>query len=236
MGALGALSLLLNVDSALRALRPEQIDAAGGPNALKAAIIIQPTILVLAASALGLTLAHKIGLRSWVVDRLRGEADAPIPLLPSLLIGVAVGALIIGGDIVFAYAKPYAFSSLRAAEVNPIVSLFQGVLYGGLTEEILVRWGLLSGIAWLLVKVRLRTTIATWIAVVAAAMLFAAGHLPALAAAAELNAPLVARTLLLNAIGGLAFGTLFVRHNLESAMLAHMVAHLMFFIARLFGA
>jgi hypothetical protein len=116
------------------------------------------------------------------------------------------------------------------------VSLFQGVLYGGLTEEILVRWGLLSGIAWLLVKVGLRTKIATWIAVVAAAMLFAAGHLPALVAAAELNAPLVARTLLLNAIGGLAFGTLFVRHNLESAMLAHMVAHVMFFIARLFGA
>ncbi len=53
---------------------------------------------------------------------------------------------------------------------------------------------------------------------------------------AELNTSLVARTLLLNAIGGLAFGTLFVRHNLESAMLAHMVAHVMLFIARLFGA
>ena len=67
-------------------------------------------------------------------------------------------------------------------------------------------------------------------------MLFAAGHLPALAAAAEVNAPLVIRTLLLNAVAGIAFGALFVLHNLEAAMLAHMSAHVAFFVALLAGA
>ena len=159
-----------------------------------------------------------------------------MPLMLSLLVGAAAGALIVGGDLLFAWAQPEAFASLRAAELDPLVGLVQGLLYGGITEEILVRWGLLSLLAWLLLKLRLPGHVATWIAVVAAALLFAAGHLPALAVAAELNAPLVIRTLLLNAVGGIAFGALFVRHNLEAAMLAHMAAHIVFFVARLAGA
>ncbi len=159
-----------------------------------------------------------------------------MPLMLSLLVGAAAGALIIVGDLLFAWAEPEAFASLRAAELNPLVGLVQGLLYGGITEEILVRWGLLSLTAWLLLKLRLSRNAAMWIAVVAAALLFAAGHLPALVVAAELNAPLVARTLLLNAAAGIAFGGLFVRHNLEAAMLAHMTAHVVFFMARLAGA
>jgi hypothetical protein len=236
LGTLGALSLLLTADATLANIPPEQIAAAGGPSAVKAAFLIQPIILTLIASAIGLALAHRVGLRSSIVDRLRRQEPSPVPLMLSVLVGAAAGALIIGGDLLFAWAQPEAFASLRAAELDPLVGLVQGILYGGIAEEILVRWGLLSLIAWLLLKLRLPGNAAMWIAVVAAALLFAAGHLPALAAAAELNGPLVIRTLLLNAVGGMAFGALFVRHNLEAAMLAHMAAHVAFFVARLAGA
>jgi hypothetical protein len=236
LGTVGALSLLITADATLASIPPEQIAAAGGRNAVKAALLIQPIVLTLIASAVGLALAQRVGLRSSIVDRLRRQEPSRVPLMLSLLAGAAAGALIIGGDLLFAWAQPEAFASLRAAELDPLVGLVQGLLYGGITEEILVRWGLLSLIAWLLLKLRLSRNAAMWMAVVAAALLFAAGHLPALAVAAELNAPLVIRTLLLNTAGGIIFGALFVRHNLEAAMLAHMAAHVAFFLARLAGA
>jgi hypothetical protein len=236
LGMLGALSLLLTADVTLAGIPPEQIAAAGGRNAVKAALLIQPIVLALIASAVGLALAHRVGLRSSIVERLRRQEPSRVPLLLSVVVGAAAGALIIGGDLLFAWAQPEAFASLQAGGLDPLVGLVQGILYGGITEEILVRWGLLSLIAWLLLKLRLPRNAAVWIAVVAAAFLFAAGHLPALAVAAELNAPLVIRTLLLNGVGGIAFGALFARHNLEAAMLAHMTAHVVFFMARLAGA
>ena len=57
------------------------------------------------------------------------------------------------------------------------------------------------------------------------ALLFGLSHLPALAAQAELTVGLVARTVLLNALGGVAFGVLFWRRHLEAAMVAHASAH-----------
>ena len=236
LGTVGGLSLLLTAEATLANVPPEQIAAAGGRDAVKAALLIQPIVLTLVASAVGLALAHRVGLSSSIVDRLRRQEPSPVPLMLSVLVGAAAGALIVGGDLLFAWAQPEAFASLRAAEFDPLFGLVQGLLYGGITEEILVRWGLLSLIAWLLLNLRLSGNAATWMAVVAAALLFGAGHLPALAVAAELNAPLVIRTLLPNAVGGIAFGALFVRHNLEAAMLAHMATHSAFFVARLAGA
>jgi hypothetical protein len=203
--------------------------------ALKTALLLQPIILVLVASGLGLALAHKVGLRSWIVARLRGGGDTSLPLRAPIIVGAATGALILGGDMLFAWARPDAFSSLQGAEGDPFIGLIQGVFYGGLTEEILVRWGLLSTIAWLLVKLQLGLTPAKWTAVIVTALVFAAGHLPALALMADPSPLLIIRTLILNALGGLAFGALFVRHNLEAAMVAHMATHLVFFSARLLG-
>lgn len=236
LGALGALTLILTAEATLSNLPEDQITAAGGMGAVKAALLLQPIILVMAASAVGLALAHKVGLSSDIVARVRGQGDRSLRLWTPILAGAATGALILGGDMLFAWARPDAFSSLQAAEADPFIALIQGALYGGLTEEILLRWGLLSLIAWLLVKLRLEVTPAKWVAVILAALIFAAGHLPALALVADPSMLLIVRTLLLNAIGGLAFGALFVRYNLEAAMVAHMATHLIFFIARLTGA
>jgi membrane protease YdiL (CAAX protease family) len=68
---------------------------------------------------------------------------------------------------------------------------------------------------------------------VVAALVFAAGHLPALAAMVEPTPALVARTLALNAIAGLVYGWLFLTRGLEAAMLAHGATHVGFALARL---
>jgi membrane protease YdiL (CAAX protease family) len=60
-----------------------------------------------------------------------------------------------------------------------------------------------------------------WSAIVIAAVLFGAGHLPATAALTPLTLVVVSRAIVLNGIAGVAFGVLYWRNGLEAAMLAH---------------
>ncbi|OYR58478.1 hypothetical protein DJ70_03035 [Halorubrum halodurans] len=113
------------------------------------------------------------------------------------------------------------------------------LLYGGITEEILLRWGVMAPIAFVLWRVRAAvggghdagtgtgtpSAATTWVAIVASAVLFGLGHLPALASSVELSAALVVRTVLLNGVVGVALGWLFWRRSLEAAMVAHAAFH-----------
>jgi len=64
-----------------------------------------------------------------------------------------------------------------------------------------------------------------WTANAVAALLFAAGHLPALLASVEPSAIWIARTLVLNTAAGIVYGWLYLRHQLEAAMAAHALTH-----------
>jgi membrane protease YdiL (CAAX protease family) len=109
------------------------------------------------------------------------------------------------------------------------VPLATRILYGGITEELLTRWGLMSFFAWALWRVTGRGQIRPvifWAAILMAAALFAAGHLPFLfAIVAQPQAALILAVLLTNFIPGLLFGWLFWRRGLEAAMLSHALAH-----------
>ncbi|HLL45691.1 MAG TPA: CPBP family glutamic-type intramembrane protease, partial [Longimicrobiaceae bacterium] len=105
-----------------------------------------------------------------------------------------------------------------------------GMLYGGITEELMMRWGVMSLLAWAGWRLFQRGRgepgpAVMWAAILAAALLFGAGHLGAVSAIAPLTVAVVARTVALNALAGVAFGWLFWRRSLEAAMLAHMTGH-----------
>jgi len=113
------------------------------------------------------------------------------------------------------------------------VSIPMRLFYGGITEELLLRWGFMAPLAYVLWWARNRigdTTEAPsetimWVAIVVSAIMFGIGHLPALAATFELTTPLIIRTVLLNAIVGVVLGWLFWRRSLEIAMIAHAAFH-----------
>jgi len=63
-----------------------------------------------------------------------------------------------------------------------------------------------------------------WVAIVASAVAFGVGHLPALASTFDLTIALIIRTVLLNAIVGVALGWLFWQRSLETA--AHAAFHI----------
>jgi membrane protease YdiL (CAAX protease family) len=135
-----------------------------------------------------------------------------------------------------------AWQEVRAqANASPALpALLLGILYGGLAEEVMMRWGLMSLVVWCVLRVQRRGTggrqqlspAAAWTGIVVASTVFAVGHLPALAQSVELSAPIVARTLALNLLAGIAYGWLFWRRSLETAMLAHATTHIGFAVGR----
>jgi membrane protease YdiL (CAAX protease family) len=68
------------------------------------------------------------------------------------------------------------------------------------------------------------TKVGVWLAIILASIIFGIGHLPTVAAITALTPILVARTIILNSIGGIIFGWLYWKKGLESAMIAHFSA------------
>lgn len=109
-------------------------------------------------------------------------------------------------------------------------------LYGGITEELLLRWGFMSILAFGLWKTVGRgsdelTDGLAWTVIVVAAVLFGIGHLPAaLVIYGELTTQVIVWIVVGNSIGGIAYGWLFWKYSLEAAMVAHMMTHVVFVV------
>lgn len=208
---------------------------------LVALSMINPVLFLAAGAAIGAWLAPKLGLVSLVAARAEDGAAIGPPLRAAAPVaigsGLALAAVILLLDMGF---QPFLSSewTSAAAEVSepggagPLVS---GLLYGGITEEIMLRWGMLSFFAWAVWRVFQRgqgtpSPAGMWAAIGMAALIFGIGHLPAAAALAPLDSALVLRVVILNALGGVVFGWLFWRRHLEAAMLAHGSTHVGFSI------
>lgn len=235
-GLVGVAALAPTLPPPLRAL----MSAPGAPPApLPLEVLVALTLLQLAAltalfTALGVGLAHRLGLRSHIAERASGG----VPLGPALrrelplaaLLGAAVGVVLVLGDRAMLPFLGPAWEDLVLGAGRTLGVTLMGILYGGVTEEIWLRWGLLTLLAWLPWRLFQRgrgephRAIMLW-AILAAALLFGIGHLPAVAAAVPLTTPAIVRTVGLNAIAGLVYGWLFWRRSLESAMLAHASTH-----------
>ena len=236
LGFAGVASLPLAMLPALRILVRSGYAPGMSLAALAALSLIQPALLVIAGAAVGAALAPGLGFTSHAARvNVHGRFAKELPL--AIASGVAIGIAIAVLDfMLFQHAALQRPASTRAIAG----ALIGGVLYGGLAEEIMMRWGLMSFVAWVGMRlfVRNASTLPAAIgvaAIVIVALLFAAGHLPAAAMTAPLTSGVVARTLLLNAVAGLLFGWLFWRRSLESAMVAHASVHVVFAVAQTLG-
>jgi membrane protease YdiL (CAAX protease family) len=195
--------------------------------------LLQNGVLLALFIFIGLRLSERLGLRMPLVLALaNGQPVQNVMAFvrPGVLLGAATGVALIGLEaLLFLRHLPPALAALF--DVPLWKRLLGGVIYGGITEELIMRLFLLSSIAWLLAKV-LKTPSGAprsgvfWLAIVIVAILFGLGHLPITAALTPLTSLLVVRALVLNGVAGIVFGYLYWRHGLESAMLGHMSAHL----------
>ena len=111
-------------------------------------------------------------------------------------------------------------------------TVMASVLYGGIVEELMLRLFFMSLVAWLLWKLLFRRseTVPARVLVAAnvvAALIFAAGHLPATALLfGSLTPMLLFRCFLLNGGFGLLFGRIYRKYGIQYAMVAHALAHI----------
>ncbi|MDI1475572.1 CPBP family intramembrane glutamic endopeptidase [Polyangium sp. y55x31] len=235
MGALGVLSLLPITISQLQKLTT--LNGAPLPPlpVLVAASLIQPLLLLALAVATGVRLAPRLNLRSHVAAWAGGEPPSEPRFRAQVRIAVGLGILtalvILALDHFMLPTLGEAGQNLRILQKRTAWEAIMSVLYGGITEELLMRWGLATFFAWAIAKIGKTTGSPTagtmWAAVVLAALLFGAGHLPAvMGMGLPLTAPVIARTVVLNAIAGIVFGWLYFRRSLEAGMLAHATVHL----------
>ncbi|MGP9820581.1 CPBP family glutamic-type intramembrane protease [Salinarimonas sp. NSM] len=236
LGFLGILAMAARIGlDGLRAVEgaPEVSDGV-----LLVLLVAQPAVLLAIAVAIGVALSEKAGLRSWLTARLRGEAP-PLVSFPTvvgtlaLTAALALAALVL--DVVFRLAAPEAFVGLPGSDLA-LAPRLSALLYGGITEELMLRYGLMTGFAWAVLKVaRGRAAIlqagVMWGVIVVVALVFGAGHLPALSASVEPNLVLVVRTVAINALLGTLYGWLYWRYALEHAILAHAFTHGVFWLA-----
>jgi len=223
------------VESAIAQMpEPPQIPAA----ALIALSLVQPTLLMAGAVAIGTALAPKLGLRSHLVER----ATTGRPIMPALRAQAPLAAALGTAAALAIIVCDLALRPLLGAQLEPLMKALPhntlgmtvgGVLGGGIFEELLMRWGFMTLLAWVGWRVvqkkqglpRRGIMIG---AIVGAALLFGLGHLPATATVVPLTPLIVMRALLLNGLAAVVYGWLFWRRSLESGMIAHATGHVVF--------
>lgn len=201
-------------------------------------LLVNPLVLVTGMAAAGAASAHRIGLRSALAGDRRARLDARTALIVGLALSLALMA--IDAAVADRLGPGWKEASAQSAASPWLPTLLLGVLYGGLAEEVVMRWGVMSLVVRAVMRLGGRRgggsnppgAAAGWIGIGAAAAIFALGHLPAVAQSVDMNGPIVARTVGLNLLAGIAYGWLFWRRSLESAMLAHATTHIGFAAGR----
>lgn len=192
--------------------------------------VVQSALMLAFAVWLGVILAPKVGLRAVVFESMVGRGSVMEALRPQLIPALVTGVL--GGAGLYAIGNYISPTALIEVDQQFSVPILARVFYGGITEELLLRWGLMTLLVWTAWRFVQRQSGAPrptyiWLAIFISALLFGAGHLPAVAAMGEeLTIDLVMFIVGGNTVFGMIFGYLYWRYGLEEAMIAHAVAHI----------
>jgi hypothetical protein len=246
-GLLGVVSILLIDLSGVAALIPHTTgELPAITPVLKVLSLIQPSVILAVAVVIGVALAPRVGLSAPAAEALAGGGNVFAPLTRQLVPGV-VGGLAGGLSIVLIslLTKPFLPVSAidRIGRFSKLLPLPTRILYGGLTEELLLRWGFMTLIVWaawrVLQKGRNVPTRACFVgAILLSSLVFGAGHLPVayLLLRDSFGPALVLFVILANSAFGIIAGFLYWRRGLESAMIAHVLCHLVLAFASWAGA
>jgi len=117
------------------------------PVLLKVVSVIQPAVITTLAVAIGCWLSPDVGLHSPAAEAwANGEAvfaKLRPQILPGILAGITAGLALV---LTWVAAKPFFTTDFitRAQEFNNFLPAVTRFLYGGFTEELLLRWGFMT--------------------------------------------------------------------------------------------
>jgi hypothetical protein len=131
---------------------------------LKLLSLIQPTILLSLAVFVGVALASKVGLSAPVAEAAAAHRQLSLvfkpQLVPGLIGGITGGAAIL---LIWSLCKPFLPPEFvtRSLALSNLLPLPTRLLYGGFTEELLLRWGVMTFLVWSMAAAPERTGQAT---------------------------------------------------------------------------
>ncbi|MDI9818500.1 MULTISPECIES: CPBP family intramembrane metalloprotease [unclassified Legionella] len=192
----------------------------------------QTLLMVLLMSFAGTVLSPKTGLNAPLLESMLQAApfliQAQESLLPVLLYTI-VGLL---GFFILYYGLAASILDEQTLQnmhkVRAALGLDGCILYGGVVEEIITRWGLMNVIAFFAILFSGRNNAyVIWTAILLSGLFISLGQLPAyIAAGCQSSRRFIYSMLLLNGWQAALFGWLFWQYGLLAAIVAHMLFHL----------
>jgi Type II CAAX prenyl endopeptidase Rce1-like len=198
--------------------------------------LITPTFLLSVAVLVGVNLASKVGLSAPFSEAL-ASGDSQLlsaikpQFIPGFVGGVFGGVGISALSFLWRSSLPIDFVA-KAEELSKNTPLLTRILYGGITEEIIMRWGLMTLFVWGSWRVLQKAQGSPHVVYVAlaigiSALAFGVAHLPLVfALSSKVTASLVAYIIVGNTFFGLIAGYLYWQRGLEAAMIAHVTFHI----------
>ena len=230
LGLLGIFSLLfvpINI--------PEGIELPLPLSILKIISVIQSCLLLGIATFIGTNLAPRVNLSVPLIKAFYKKIGVRSIASKQILYGIIGGIIAYTiSAITLKIAEPFLPPEYITINQNPAnkIPVITRILYGGATEEILIRWGLMTFIVWLQFKVFQKgqgtpNSIFYWLGIIGAAAIFGVGHLPILfSLIAQPTIFLISFVIALNMVVGVIAGWLYWRKGLEAAICAHMTFHI----------
>ncbi|TYR80513.1 CPBP family intramembrane metalloprotease [Priestia megaterium] len=148
--------------------------------------LINPLILLIIAIIIGNLLTPKLGLKSYIIQRVTEKKLFWSSIKPNISKGIGWGVVLAVIHYLLELTfQPWLPDSLKLTpESRNLVNTLGGVFYGGIVEEILVRWGLMSLLIWigwrLFQQGKNQPKIwIIWFSILSTSLLFAIAHLGA---------------------------------------------------------
>lgn len=234
---LGFLASFLIIPYALVLTDPANLVTLGGETQVLVMTIagqVCSGALLFPLIALGLLAGSKVGLGAPLLARLLkrepGKGAARQALLWGFVAGLLGGALVMGLSAAFGLLieAEYARLGLEVLDLQmpPPWMGFLASISAGITEEIMLRLFLMTSLVWL-GSLFWRTpegkprAFVLWSANVLSAIAFGLLHFPLATSLALVTPMALLNTLVMNALLGIVFGWLYMKHGLESAMMGH---------------
>lgn len=207
---------------------PNEVVEKISPQTLKYLVLINPAILLLIAVIIGTLLYDKVGFSVPTISSILKIEQPKIKFIEQIkygiILGLISGILITLISIIFKSSLPQEFIDLGNKIKITVIARF---IYGGFTEELLMRFGFMTLVVWIVSKVTNNLVNSTyWIGIILASILFGLGHFPVVFnTVPNPSITLLTYVLIGNSIAGLFFGWLYWKKGLEAAFIGHIFAH-----------
>lgn len=188
---------------------------------------LNPLILLVGSIVIGLFVYRKDSSRSYIQSLFFKDRSYNISLGNTVLSGIIYGIVVSIVITILYYFLRENKNILILESTSPNLPIITKILYGGITEEIIVRWGWLSLVYVVLLKIIKTEKYSKVFAILISSFLFGLGHLGNILFMGDIDLLFVITYIVvLNFLIGIPLGYLFLKKNIEASIIAHATFHI----------